>query len=400
MSNTRKSLKYLVFKSIVIYFGLPVIGSLLVLKILIYYNYSNANNNLVLWCLCFSTLLLFVLFIVFNFLFKKKILPPLNSFINAIEEFDFNSPHYDVGNIITESNEFSRLKEAIISSGERLKVKKIEIDSRLNNDEKELKAKEQEVKALISQLKEAQVALITEEKMSSAKVIISSVSHELKNPINIAINSTKVLRDIYLDYIDGGRKRKDEKILKMFDQVVKNHEKMVNIIDTMLLSNKQDKSKIEDIYIKKKIDMSYKEVISVLNMDEYNIKYENHLKPDLKMKGYSLELNRLFINLFQNSLYALKKKAENNIQFEPKIIISSSTADKFCSISIRDNGIGIKEEHLEKIMVPFFTTKPSGEGVGLGLHLIKEVVKLHNASLQIQSKYEEFTEIIIKVEKS
>jgi len=330
------------------------------------------------------------MFLVIDILFRLRIISPLSKFAEALENFDSTNPEFNVEGVTFESNEFNRIKYGLINNAIKLQKMKLQNEVIHKKNKRKLNEKETKLSSLLNQLKEAQVALITEEKISSAKVILSSVSHELKNPINIAINSTHVLKDFYED---GSLSASNPKIKPMLENIVKSNNKMVNIIDTMLLGNNYNPEDRVDVDLKSQILQSYEDALAVSSLDDLKIDFSCSLDDDLVLNGHKLELNRLFINIFQNSIYAIKKKNSSN----PLIKVSAQSDENNLTLKFEDNGIGIKEEHLEKVLIPFFSTKPNGEGVGLGLHLIKEVVKQHNGELKVSSIYKDHTNILISL---
>ena len=330
------------------------------------------------------------MFLVIDILFRLRIISPLSKFAEALEKFDSTNPEFNVEGVTFESNEFNRIKYGLINNAIKLQKMKLENELIHKKNKRKLREKEAKLSSLLNQLKEAQVALITEEKISSAKVILSSVSHELKNPINIAINSTHVLKDFYDDKSLNSTNPKVEPLL---NNIVKSNNKMVNIIDTMLLGNNFNPEDRIDVNLKSQIEQSYEDALAVSGVNNLKIDFFCTIDSDLLFNGHKLELNRLFINIFQNSIYAIKKKGHS----DSYIKVSAEQEEDNFVLKFEDNGIGIKEEHLEKVLIPFFTTKPNGEGVGLGLHLIKEVVKQHNGELKVSSEYKKYTNILISL---
>ncbi|MDQ6903154.1 MAG: ATP-binding protein, partial [Bacteroidota bacterium] len=110
------------------------------------------------------------------------------------------------------------------------------------------------------------------------------------------------------------------------------------------------------------------------------------------------DIGRLLLNLFNNAFYAVtEKNKEINDQgkFHPTIWLTTKKLENGIEISIKDNGNGIPKEVQDKIFQPFFTTKPTGEGTGLGLSLSYDIIKAHGGELKLETKENEFTEFII-----
>jgi signal transduction histidine kinase len=111
------------------------------------------------------------------------------------------------------------------------------------------------------------------------------------------------------------------------------------------------------------------------------------------------DIGRVLLNLFNNAFYAVnEKKKTGGADYKPTVEVSTARQNEFITISVKDNGTGIPENIREKIMQPFFTTKPTGEGTGLGLSLSYDiVVKGHGGSIDVDTKEGEFTEFTVKL---
>jgi signal transduction histidine kinase len=129
----------------------------------------------------------------------------------------------------------------------------------------------------------------------------------------------------------------------------------------------------------------------------FNITMESNYDDALGMvKVMPQELTRVLVNLFSNSFYATLKRQEMGGDYDPKVAVSTRVVDDQAEIRIRDNGTGMSKDVAEKIFNPFFTTKPAGEGTGLGLSLSYDiVVQQHAGSMRVKSEEGVFTEFII-----
>ena len=114
-------------------------------------------------------------------------------------------------------------------------------------------------------------------------------------------------------------------------------------------------------------------------------KIEKRLEDVGRIDVYSSELTRVFVNIIDNSLYSLMKKSNEVENFEPLIKVSLERVEDKIRIEIVDNGIGISEENLKNIFNPFFTTKPSGEGTGLGMSMAYDIIKKHGGTIDLFS---------------
>jgi signal transduction histidine kinase len=106
-------------------------------------------------------------------------------------------------------------------------------------------------------------------------------------------------------------------------------------------------------------------------------------------------ISKALLNILDNAVYALAKKAEKGQAFIPEMSLSATVADENYILKIRDNGIGIEEKNLGKIYDPFFTTKPTGEAAGVGLYLSREIIQNHGGDISVASVQGEYTEFTI-----
>ena len=110
------------------------------------------------------------------------------------------------------------------------------------------------------------------------------------------------------------------------------------------------------------------------------------------------DIGRVLLNLYNNAFYAVnEKKKQLNGTFEPTVEVSTKKVDNKVEISVKDNGIGIPQKVLDKIFQPFFTTKPTGQGTGLGLSLSYDIIKAHGGEIKVETKESEGSEFIIEL---
>jgi signal transduction histidine kinase len=132
----------------------------------------------------------------------------------------------------------------------------------------------------------------------------------------------------------------------------------------------------------------------------FNSEMVTHFDPDLpKINVIPQDIGRVMLNLFNNAFYAVNQKQKTaGADYKPEVTVSTTTENKQVIIKVKDNGNGIPDAIKDKIMQPFFTTKPTGEGTGLGLSLSYDiVVKGHGGSIDIESVEGEGSEFIIKL---
>ena len=111
------------------------------------------------------------------------------------------------------------------------------------------------------------------------------------------------------------------------------------------------------------------------------------------------DIGRVLLNLFNNAFYAVNQKQKTaDESYKPEVMVSTAVENNYIIIRVKDNGVGIPDAIKDKIMQPFFTTKPTGEGTGLGLSLTYDmVVKGHEGKIEVNTREDEFTEFIISL---
>ncbi|MEP7253032.1 MAG: ATP-binding protein, partial [Ginsengibacter sp.] len=131
----------------------------------------------------------------------------------------------------------------------------------------------------------------------------------------------------------------------------------------------------------------------------FNATMETNLDEDLpKINVVAQDIGRLFLNLYNNAFYAVIEKAKQGIAlYKPTVSVTTKKTNDNVEIIVRDNGTGIPQEIAGKIFNPFFTTKPTGQGTGLGLSLSYDIIKGHGGTINVDSKEGEFTEFIIQL---
>jgi signal transduction histidine kinase len=130
---------------------------------------------------------------------------------------------------------------------------------------------------------------------------------------------------------------------------------------------------------------------------DFNCQIKRNLSNSIpKTTVIQQDISRVVLNLLNNAFYAVNERhKKQGASFEPVVTVTTAQKDSMISISIRDNGTGIPDDIKEKIFQPFFTTKPTGQGTGLGLSLSYEIIRAHGGDMQVLSKVGEYTEFII-----
>ncbi|MCU0543168.1 MAG: trifunctional serine/threonine-protein kinase/ATP-binding protein/sensor histidine kinase [Oscillatoriaceae cyanobacterium Prado104] len=284
---------------------------------------------------------------------------------------------------------------------------------------------EQKVEERTAELKAAQNQIIANEKLSSLGTLTAGVAHELRNPLNFVNNyaeSSVELSEELLEEIDKQADNLDADTLDYFKQMVadirdndaaihQHGKRAENIIRSMMQHARTDSGlrQLTDInaLLKQAIQLAYQS--KRVSDSSFYVAICTDCDGAIEQLEVAFsDLSRAFINTIENACYAVcakqKQCAKNSPEigkfFRPKIWVKTRNFLEYIEIRIRDNGIGIPLEIREKIFHPFFTTKPAGEGTGLGLSLTRDIiVGQHGGTLAVESETNVFTEFVITLPK-
>jgi two-component system, NtrC family, sensor kinase len=276
----------------------------------------------------------------------------------------------------------------------------------------EVQRRTRELSVSLEELRTAQDRLVQTEKLASLGQLTAGIAHEIKNPLNFVNNFSALsaelieeMKDMLSDVSLDKNKREDlDEITQMLksnlDKVVQHGKRADSIVKNMLLHSRQGSGEHRPVDINAIVDESLNLAYHGARAENtgFNIAMHRSFDPAGGMAdGYPQEITRALLNLISNGFYAAtKRKADVGDGFEPTLTATTKNLGDKVEIRIRDNGTGIPTEVKEKIFNPFFTTKPAGEGTGLGLSMSHDiVVKQHGGTIDVVSEPGAFTEFRI-----
>jgi two-component system NtrC family sensor kinase len=276
----------------------------------------------------------------------------------------------------------------------------------------ETKARTKELAASLEELRAAQDRLVQTEKLASLGQLTAGIAHEIKNPLNFVNNFSALSAELIGEMNDvlakatldtTTRSELDEltQILKSnLEKVVQHGKRADSIVKNMLQHSREGSGEHRPADINAIVDESMNLAYHGARAEKsgLSIALQRDLDPSVGMADvYPQEITRVLLNLISNGFYATTmRKAEAGDGFEPMLSAATRNLGDRIEIRIRDNGTGIPEEVKEKIFNPFFTTKPSGEGTGLGLSMSHDIiVKQHGGSIDVETEAGLFTEFKI-----
>jgi len=279
----------------------------------------------------------------------------------------------------------------------------------LNEQKEEIASQRDHLGVTLEQLKSTQAQLIQSEKMASLGELVAGIAHEIQNPLNFVNNFSEVNAEL-VDEMQVEIEKGNLDEIKAVSLDIKENSKKINIhgkradaiVKGMLQHSKTGSGTKEPTNINALADECMRVAYHGLSAKDKNFNAEmvTHFDTDIpKINVIPQDIVRVMLNLFNNAFYAVnQKQKKSGADYKPAVTVTSSTENGQVIIKVKDNGVGIPEALKDKIMQPFFTTKPTGEGTGLGLSLTYDmVVKGHGGSIQVSSTEGNGSEFIIKL---
>jgi two-component system NtrC family sensor kinase len=272
-----------------------------------------------------------------------------------------------------------------------------------------LNEQKEELQHALSELKTTQEQLIQSEKMASLGELTAGIAHEIQNPLNFVNNfsevSTELVRELKEDYQKTDSPKEID--LELINDIEGNLQKITehgrrasSIIKGMLEHSRSSSGqKVQtdlNALVEEYLKLSYHGLRAKDNTFQSKMVIE--LQSGLgEVLIVPQEIGRVLLNIFNNGFYAINQRKKAGINgYEPLLTVKTYKEDGQVKIVIRDNGNGISESVKQKIFQPFFTTKPTGEGTGLGLSLSYDVItKGHGGTIKVDSEENQFTEFTI-----
>ena len=303
--------------------------------------------------------------------------------------------------------------QALLDKERLEKEKEIERSQLIEKQKEELEIqvvnRTAELKKSIDELKTTQTQLIQSEKMASLGELTAGIAHEIQNPLNFVNNFSEVNSELIDEMQDEiGKGNLDE--VKTIAADIKENEQKINmhgkradsIVKSMLEHSRASSGKKESTDINALADEYMRLSYHGLRAKDksFNAELITHFDKNLsKINVVQQDIGRVMLNLFNNAFYAVHQKQKTTgPDYKPEVTVTTLTENGQVVIKVKDNGIGIPDTIKEKIMQPFFTTKPTGEGTGLGLSLSYDiVVKGHGGKIEVNTKEGEFTEFIVSL---
>jgi two-component system NtrC family sensor kinase len=282
-----------------------------------------------------------------------------------------------------------------------IELKRIEL-------EKTVEERTTELRHSFENLQSTQHQLIQSEKMASLGELTAGIAHEIQNPLNFVNNFSEVNKELIDEASQALKTGNTNDIIELLSALKNNEEKISihgqradSIVKGMLLHSRTsagqkepaDMNSLADEYLR----LSYHGLRA--KDKSFNAAMQTDFDPTIgKINIVPQDIGRVMLNLYNNAFYAVSEKAKRQTpDYAPTVSVSTKKIGDKIEIIVKDNGIGIPQKVIDKIFQPFFTTKPTGQGTGLGLSMSYDIIKAHRGELKVESKEGEGAEFVIQI---
>ena len=281
-------------------------------------------------------------------------------------------------------------------------------------DFKNLEEAKNKIEITLSELKAAQNQLIQSEKMASLGELTAGIAHEIQNPLNFVNNFSEISHELLEELQEEIENGNNEEVKSIASDVIQNLRKINHhgkraeaIIKGMLLHSRGSSGHKESTDINALADEYLRLSFHGFRAKDksFNADYKLEIDDSVpKLNVVPQDIGRVLLNLINNAFYVVNEKAKQNIKgYKPEVVVKTQHKLPFggmgglVEITVSDNGPGIPDKVKDKIFQPFFTTKPTGSGTGLGLSLSYDIVKAHGGKISVDTSEKKGTEFTIEI---
>ncbi|HEY4875775.1 MAG TPA: ATP-binding protein, partial [Puia sp.] len=278
----------------------------------------------------------------------------------------------------------------------------------IQQQKKETDLQKSHVEKALEELKSTQALLIHSEKMASLGELTAGIAHEIQNPLNFVNNfsdvNTELIEELKTEALEGN----NQEVIAIANDIKANEEKINHhgkradaIVKGMLQHSRSSTGVKEPTDLNKLADEYLRLAYHGLKAKEKD--FNATMKTDFdesigKINIIPQDIGRVFLNLYNNAFYAVNEKMKTaDENYQPSVSVQTKKINDKALLTVMDNGNGIPQKVIDKIFQPFFTTKPTGQGTGLGLSLSYDIVKAHGGEIKVITKENEGSEFIIEL---
>ncbi|MBK9257853.1 MAG: HAMP domain-containing protein [Saprospiraceae bacterium] len=371
-----------------------------------------------------------VLRIIFPMILRKSLTMPLQRLLTGVQQVNDGNLNTkvqvgqpdEIGFLTSNFNQMTitiqNAQNELKRYAENLEKQVEERTSEILSQNKHIEKQRDDLQSTLDELKSTQRQLIQSEKMASLGELTAGIAHEIQNPLNFVNNFSEVSNELIVDMVDELDKGDIEEAKAISADIKSNLEKInhhgrraSSIVKGMLEHSRTSSGQKELTDINALCDEYLRLSYHGLRAKDksFNAAFETNFDPNLpKIEIVPQDIGRVILNLINNAFYAVSEKSKVESQqsgsgYKPTVSITTQqivnsqqpTANSQLLIAIKDNGSGIPSQIKDKIFQPFFTTKPTGQGTGLGLSLAYDIVKAHGGEMKVESKEGEGSEFLL-----
>jgi signal transduction histidine kinase len=360
-----------------------------------------------------TTVVVLMIVLLMPFMLKVSITKPLLRLLDGVKQV--NAGNLDTVVAVGLQDEVGLLTAHFNQMTLNLKKARQELTDYAQTLEKKVLRRTAQLQTSLTELKALQAQLIQAEKIASLGELTAGIAHEIKNPLNFINNFSTISVELCNELEEEleGSPSDLENIKAIVEDISLNLERINHhgmranaIVDGMLEHSRTSKgeSQVTDInsLTEENLHECYNHLLGKKKITA--VKLQTFLDGTLSENGsgklnvVKQDVGRALSNIFSNAFYSVTdKKNKADERYEPVVTVSTKHLPGKIEIKIRDNGVGIKRAIIDKIFQPFFTTKPTGEGTGLGLSLSYDIIKAHGGELRVETREGEFAEFTVEL---
>ena len=269
-----------------------------------------------------------------------------------------------------------------------------------------LQQEKEKVESTLSELKSTQAQLIQSEKMASLGELTAGIAHEIQNPLNFVNNFSELNSELITEMKEELAKGNMEEVKTIAENIDENEQKIIfhgkradSIVKGMLQHSRNSTGIKEPTDINALADEYLRLAYHGLRAKDKSFNATMKTDFDQSIGTVNIvpqDIGRVILNLITNAFYVVDEKKKSGMEnYDPTVTVSTRRMNNKVEIRVKDNGPGIPSKILDKIFQPFFSTKPTGQGTGLGLSLSYDIVKAHGGELKVETKEREGSHFII-----
>jgi two-component system NtrC family sensor kinase len=270
-----------------------------------------------------------------------------------------------------------------------------------------LRARNEKIESTLQQLISTQTQLVQSEKMASLGQLTAGIAHEIQNPLNFVNNFSEVNKELLVELNEEIDKQNYQAVKTIIADIILNEDKISHhgkradsIVKGMLQHSSATTGIRESTAINKLVEEYTKLAFHGFRGRDssFDVNLQTVFDPAIdELIIAPQDIGRVLLNVLNNAFYAVNQIRRNDPGFSPELIVETKKISAGVEIKITDNGGGIPQNILDKIFQPFFTTKPTGQGTGLGLSLAYDIVKAHGGELKVEAEESKGSSFIIVI---